>query len=913
MPLRVTRLSLMAIMAFTAMRSASFSAETDKAKVYTQVPEIAPAIPAGTEAPADGPRDLFKLLPGFQVERLFTVPKEELGSWVNLTKDPKGRLIVSDQDALGLYRITVPPIGSKEPTKVEPLNLQFEGKPFSSAQGLLWAFGGLYVTVNGRDVQNGIYFVKDTDNDDKLDLVTKLVSIPSGGEHGPHALRLSPDGKSILFAAGNHTKLPFEVKLNAEPQTMGGARPQQLRATLPEGTSSRIVPNWDEDLLLPRQWDAGGHAVGVLAPGGWIVQMDPEGKAWDIISTGYRNEYDFGLNADGEIFTYDADMEWDLGSPWYRPTRICHATSGSEFGWRSGTGKWPDYYPDSLPAVVNIGPGSPVGVEFGYGTKFPAKYQRALFACDWTFGTMYAIHIEPSGASYTGVKEEFLSRTPLPLTDVVVGDDGALYFTVGGRGTQSELYRVTYVGTENTAPVDVHDARQSELRALRRKIETYHTAKVENPKQAAEYLVPYLGHQDRFIRYAARVALERLPLELWQDKVLASNNPEIVLTGCIGLARQGEHNLQGPILTALGKVDAAKLTEAQKLEWLRAYQLAFIRLGQVDEPTAQELGARFDAIFPSSSNFVNRELASLMVFLNSPGALKEVLPFLAKEPVKEKIDLAELASRNKQFGGSIEAMIANTPDLQQYYYAFVLRNVKNGWTMDDRKTYFSWFEKAHKWSGGASFQKFLTNIDNASFEMMPEAERIVVEAAGARKPYVRPELPKAVGPGKDYSLDELVALSQTEMKGRDFKNGEKMFQAARCVICHRFAGDGGSTGPDLTQAAGRFNFKDLTESIIDPSKVVSDQYKTTVVETKEGKAYTGRIVNITSDSLTLLVDPEDSTKLVTVKLADIEERQLSPVSLMPKDLLKQLNKDEVLDLLAYLLSRGNARDALFRK
>ena len=151
------------------------------------------------------------------------------------------------------------------------------------------------------------------------------------------------------------------------------------------------------------------------------------------------------------------------------------------------------------------------------------------------------------------------------------------------------------------------------------------------------------------------------------------------------------------------------------------------------------------------------------------------------------------------------------------------------------------------------------------------------------------------------------------MSGRNFKNGETMYKAARCVVCHRFAGDGGSTGHDLTQAAGRFTLKDLTESIIDPSKVVSDQYKTTIVETKGGKTYTGRIVMAASDSITILVDPEDSTKLVTVKNDEIESRQLSSVSLMPKDLLKQLNQDEVLDLLAYLLSRGNARDPMFKK
>ncbi len=46
------------------------------------------------------------------------------------------------------------------------------------------------------------------------------------------------------------------------------------------------------------------------------------------------------------MFVYDADMEWDFGMPWYRPTRVNHATSGSELGWRSGTGKWPAYYVD---------------------------------------------------------------------------------------------------------------------------------------------------------------------------------------------------------------------------------------------------------------------------------------------------------------------------------------------------------------------------------------------------------------------------------------------------------------------------------------------------------------------------------------------------------------------------------------
>ena len=919
-----------------------------------------------------GARDLFNLPPGFQVEKLFTVPKEKLGSWVNITSDPKGRLIVSDQGNLGFCRVTPPAIGSTGETKVEHLDIKINGKQMSGAQGLLFAFDSLYIVCNGGP-GSGLYRCKDTDGDDQFDKVEKLRDIPGGGEHGPHAIRLSPDGKSLFLAAGNHTKMPFEIKTNAPPQTMGGQRTEQLRATLPEGVTSRLMPNWDEDLLLPRQWDGGGHATNVLAPGGWICKIDPDGKTWGVFTSGYRNQFDFAFNADGEMFAYDADMEWDFGSPWYRPTRVVHATSGSEFGWRSGTGKWPSYYIDSLPELINIGPGSPVGVEFGYGTQFPAKYQKALFICDWTFGTMYAIHMEPSGSSYKATKEEFVSRTPLPLTDCTVGQDGALYFTIGGRGAQSELFRVTYVGKEDTKLVDTRTNSQLEdgasaaelahraslRRTARYEIEALHVG-TDVPEKAAELALSRLGSPERYMSYAARIALERLPLSSWQEDIFRaaeestqlSKSPTAdelrlkmelrikVINGCIGLARQADPTLLSRILAALGKIhldnlsfsefqrtipgDATRfpsavaqhldgLREQNQLGLLRAYQLAFIRLGNPDKETCAALAKKFDDLFPQKSDFVNRELSILMIHFQSPGAVKKLVPVLAQERVASQESIGELLSRNKGYGGTIAAMLANQPDQMQYHYAFHLRNLKTGWTLDDRKTYFAWFEKARTWSGGASYPKFLANIDKDAFANCTDTERLAIEASGVRKPYVIPELPKPLGPGKDYTVDEVLALATDKLKGRDFKNGEKMYKAARCVICHRFGGDGGATGPDLTQLAGRFNLKDLNDAIVDPSKVISDQFKASVVETKAGKVITGQLVSESKDSITILVDPENATKTVEIKKADIETNQPSKVSLMPKDLLKTLNEDEVRDLLAYLLSRGNPADAMFRK
>ena len=860
----------------------------------------------------------FAVPPGFQVERLFVTPKGELGSWVCLTTDNKGRLIASDQENKGLVRITPAPLDGSQPTVVEKIPV-----PLTSAQGLLWAFDSLYVVCNGGP-GSGLYRVRDTNGDDTLDSVEKLREFKGGGEHGPHNIQLSPDGKKLFIICGNHTQVPFEMKNITEPQTLGGMRSNQRRVELPPEASSRLPANWDEDLLIPRLWDANGHAVGILAPGGYVVSTDPDGKAWEVWTGGYRNPYDFAFNADGEMFVYDADMEWDFGTPWYRPTRVNHATSGSELGWRSGAGKWPASFPDSLPALSDIGPGSPVGVAFGYGTKFPAKYQHALYICDWTFGTMCAIHLEPEGSSYKAVKEEFVSRTPLPLTDVTVGKDGALYFTVGGRGGQGELYRVTYSGPESTAPANAHHTAGAEARQTRQALEKFHRPAAD-PQAAIALALPALSSPDRFLRYAARVALEHQPIDLWQQKALAVASPRGRTTAAIAVAHQAEPAAQPAVLAALDALDLKALDTAATIDLVRAYQLALIRLGAPEPAVASRIATRFAPLFPSGSYDLDRELSSLLVAVRAPGIVTKLVGMLSAESgsgqainiAPNEEELKKLIARNSGYGSAVRDALEKRADLLHVHYAYVLRTVneKDAWTIADRKGFYEWFGRARGWAGGASFQKFLTNIETDSLAGLSENDKLALETLGARKAYVPPPLPKPEGPGKEWTVDEVLATAEAHMgkEERDFDRGKRTFAAARCIVCHRYGEDGGATGPDLTQAAGRFQLKDLIEAIVLPSKVVSDQYKGSIVLTTDGKASGGRIVSENAERIVLVTDPEDATKFLEIKRSDIEEIVPASESLMPKGLLNTLSESEVLDLLAYTLSRGNRKDSRFKK
>lgn len=847
------------------------------------------------------PVSAIKIAKDFRVELLYNVPIASQGSWVSLCFDEKGRLITSDQYGK-FYRITPPALdGSPSETKVEEIPAGI-----GEAQGMCWANHCLYAVTNSDKYPRGLYRISSSKNDDVLDKVEQLkVFPPKGGEHGPHAVIPGPDGKSLYIVSGNQTPLP-------------------------EITSSRPARLWGEDTLLPRIYGR-GFMRDVPAPGNWIVKTDLDGKDWELISTGCRNPYDIAFNGKGDLFTYDADMEWDMSLPWYRPTRVCFVPSGGEFGWRNGSAKFPVRWEDNLPPIYDIGPGSPTGIVFGYGTKFPARYQDALFICDWSYGKMYAMHLKRRGATYEAEREEFLSAQPLPLTDMGVSPtDHALYFTVGGRKVQSGLYRVTYTGKESTEAlpeVETNTALSKEDGAhlVRQKLEAFHGK--QDPK-AIVVAWPYLGDDDRFIRFAARVAIENQPLATWKDKALHESNPRAQLIALMALCRAGggDKALLPEIIDALDEIDFKALKGIDRETLVRDYALAFCRFGaplpepapetdpanaakgkkakkqaagagsvpmppnpdSIDPAIKKKVIAKLSPLFPTKDTWLDVDLAEVLTFLGDEAFLPKAVAIMDTAPTQE----------------------------EQIAYAKTLRMAKAGWTPEAHEKFFKWIcLRAPTYKGGANMDLFVKEIRHDSEKNLTDQEKVALKSVLEAVPDVKaPQFtytPRTFV--KNYEIKDLEGLLGAGLEGnRNFDNGRNLFGAVGCFACHRFNNEGGAVGPDLSTVAGKYSPRDLLRNILDPNLEISDQYAQMEVTMDDGSKVYGRIINMHGDAITLNTNMMDPSALQNVDRKKVKSMELSKVSMMPPGLLNTLKDNDILDLLAYLLSKGNRDDPMFK-
>jgi len=159
--------------------------------------------------------------------------------------------------------------------------------------------------------------------------------------------------------------------------------------------------------------------------------------------------------------------------------------------------------------------------------------------------------------------------------------------------------------------------------------------------------------------------------------------------------------------------------------------------------------------------------------------------------------------------------------------------------------------------------------------------------------------------------DLQVHLSSADT-GRSFIRGRNLYNGM-CAKCHLFKGKGGALGPDLTSTGKKLKLPALLTEIIEPSKVISEQHASVILVLNNGKVLTGREVGGDKDVILLAANAEKPKEVIEVKRSDIEARKKSTVSMMPLGTLNTLTSEEILDMLMYISSGGNAGNRAFQQ
>src|SRR5262249_32520535 len=146
-----------------------------------------------------------------------------------------------------------------------------------------------------------------------------------------------------------------------------------------------------------------------------------------------------------------------------------------------------------------------------------------------------------------------------------------------------------------------------------------------------------------------------------------------------------------------------------------------------------------------------------------------------------------------------------------------------------------WFAEAGRpYADGASMPNFLKNFFKEATANLTEPERKALagqlKAIDEKNVVTWDVKPRPVV--KAWKMDDLVGKLDRVERGRNFEKGKEAYLAGQCIKCHRLGMEGGTVGPDLTAIVSRFDRRAILESIIEPSKVISEQYTNEVIRTK---------------------------------------------------------------------------------
>lgn len=798
------------------------------------------------------PSSSIRLAENFEIELLRSAQEDE-SSWISMTFDPRGDILIGLDDR-GVARLSM-----NQADKRISFSRLAGTESYRHIRGILHAHDSLYLSAT--DSQE-IYRLKDLDGDGEFEekQVLQKLAYNSRYGHGTNQIVLGPD-HMIYIVVGNDVVMPDTI---TSQSTYRGAK---------------------NDWLLPYYND-----VGQDDRVGYIVKIDPEGKTWTILAGGFRNPFDMAFNRDGEMFTWDADMEWDVGLPWYRPTRLNHIVLGGEYGWRWGTGKWPAWFPDSIPSTLDTGYSSPTGLIFCDKSNWPEEYKDLLLMADWQLGRIFLVKLTPQGATYHAESELFAEGGPFNVCDMAFGPDGNLYCITGGRGSQSGLYRIRYtpqskkITSNNLLKLALPSSKTSftDLSGIHKRHEL-ETLQKQPEIAKLEFIWENLQSTDVWLASSARAALERLPVSSWKSRLQPTVSDSATLQSLIALARTGSAEDQQILHSILSNLDWSKLSVTNKRIALRALQLSIIR-HESSATLAAALVPKIRPMFPNSDFGVNWLLQELLVRFQADHIVDDSLTAMEK---------------------------ANTQE-EQFQYAKTLLHVKGEWSDGNLARLLTWLQRSRSYQGG----KLLDTIRQQMIEQFVSRASDVQKMKLADH-FEQLKQPLETTPGvtvspravvRKWSISDLESALPKEKSEVDqrvegiVERGTLAMQAASCLKCHRFGEIGTQIGPDLTGVGKRFDQRALLESILEPSKQIDPKYLNTTYLMEDGTVVSGRTVGVSSKQLTIEVDSVTG-RTETIEREEIEASSPSKVSPMPEGLLDVLTAEEISDLIA-LLRRG---------
>ena len=403
----------------------------------------------------------------------------------------------------------------------------------------------------------------------------------------------------------------------------------------------------------------------------------------------------------------------------------------------------------------------------------------------------------------------------------------------------------------------------------------------EESQNALETAWQHLDASDPWIRHAARTVVESLPVTMWRDRALEEANVDRFLSAALALERFGDDKDRATLGWRLASLKAHRLLPWQQIEWA---DLCFRQLvtGDVNNAKWDRMFDELRVVFPTNYYPLDYHTSQL----------------LAKRDNGLLVPLAmQLLEQSSQIGNQ----------RQQMHWLYLLSTQSQGWTPELRDRYFIALRDMDTFEAGEGMPTFRRLIREAALGNVPEADRDhwkkwLDEKAAERLPELPPARTSVV---KQWTAKDFQDLQQELGKDPDPQRGKQMFATARCVVCHRVRAEGGVSGPDLTGVARRFSARDLLSSILDPSAVVSEKYANTLFELADGRVLSGRtlVTDYRSPNAELIPDLLAPEKTISFSKQEIVERRVSPVSPMPKGLVDGLDKQEVVDLLAYLLTQ----------